>query len=81
MKDVVAVFRESEEETHDLLDTLVSAHYLALQLKLLAQGRDFNGRDATEFLADALTEWARLVENDVFFTQDNVPPTLRQKRH
>ncbi len=74
MKDVVAEYRESEEETHILLDTLVQAHYLALQMKLLAHGREFNGRDATMFLADALTEWARLVENDVFTPQDNAAP-------
>jgi hypothetical protein len=81
MKDVVAELGESEDETHILLDALVSAHYLALQLKILAQARDFSGRDGAEFLADALTEWAKLVENDVFSAQDNIPPLLRRRRH
>jgi hypothetical protein len=58
---------EVEDEENDLLDALVSAHYLALKMRMLIQeDRPFEGREATGLLADALTEWARLVENDQF---------------
>jgi hypothetical protein len=49
-----------------LLDTLVAAHYLALQMKMLTQDESFRGSAATGFLAEALIEWARQVEDDLF---------------
>ncbi len=49
-----------------LLDTLVAAHYLALQMGMLTSDETFRGRAATDFLAQALSEWARMVENDLF---------------
>jgi hypothetical protein len=49
-----------------LLDTLVAAHYLALQMGMLTDDETFRGRAATDFLAQALSEWARMVENDLF---------------
>ncbi len=65
MKNAVVQLPESEEETNDLLDTVIAAHYLALRLRKLPECADFRGGEATEFLAAALTEWARLAEDDL----------------
>jgi hypothetical protein len=35
----------------------------------LPEGAAFRGREATEFLAAALTEWARLAEDDIIAPQ------------
>jgi hypothetical protein len=59
-----------DDATGDLLDALVSAHYLALKMRMLIQDEAFQGREATGLLADALTEWARLVEDDLFAEPD-----------
>ncbi len=77
MKNAVIQLPESEEQTNVLLDTVIAAHYLALQLRRLPECEDFRGSEATEFLAAALTEWARLAEDDLvappgFF--ETVPP-------
>ena len=57
---------ESDDEANELLDVLVSAHYLALKMRMLMRDEAFQGREATGLLADALTEWARLIEDDLF---------------
>jgi hypothetical protein len=66
MKDASASRLENDDENIVLLDTVIAAHYLALQMRGLPEGKAFGGREATEFLAAALTEWARLVEDEVF---------------
>lgn len=43
-----------------LLETIVSAHYLVLQMRLLASSADFAGRAETELMSDALSRWAQL---------------------
>jgi hypothetical protein len=57
---------EPEEEGASLLETVVNAHYLALQMRMLAKARKFNGSEATELLACALTEWAQLAGGECF---------------
>ncbi|WP_294540495.1 hypothetical protein [uncultured Rhodoblastus sp.] len=69
MKDLAGRSAENDDETNVLLDTVIAAHYLALQLRRLPEGRAFRGREATEFLAAALTEWARLAEDDIIAPQ------------
>jgi hypothetical protein len=44
-----------------LLETVVSAHYLVLQLRMLAGARDFPGAAETAVMADSLSRWAQLV--------------------
>ncbi len=68
MKNAMVQLPESEEETNVFLDTVIAAHYLALQLRRLPCA-DFRGSAATEFLAAALTEWARLAEDDLIAPQ------------
>lgn len=69
MKESAAQFVENEDETSALLDSVIAAHYLALQLRRLPKGGAFRGREAAEFLAAALTEWARLAEDDLIAPQ------------
>jgi hypothetical protein len=69
MKEAAARRAENDDETDVLLDTIIAAHYLALQLRRLPKSRAFRGREATEFLAAALTEWARLAEDDIIAPQ------------
>jgi hypothetical protein len=57
---------QAEDNPDLVLETLVAAQYLALQMKMLTRNATFRARAATGFLAQALTEWARLVEQDVF---------------
>jgi hypothetical protein len=70
MKEVAVQSAEAEDDPDSqpnlLLDTLVAAHYLALQMKMLTRDETFRGSAATGFLAAALIEWARLVEEDLF---------------
>ena len=70
MKEVAVQSAEVEDALNSkpnlLLDTLVAAHYLALQMGMLTAEETFRGRAATDFLAQALSEWARMVENDLF---------------
>lgn len=44
-----------------LLETIVSAHYLVLQMRMLAGARDFPGAGETALMADSLSRWAQLV--------------------
>ena len=66
MKEDACQFHAAEDDPDLVLETLVAAHYLALQMKMLTRDVTFRGRAATGFLAEALSEWARLVENDLF---------------
>ncbi len=64
MEQAASEHTTKDNEPSFLLETIVAAHYLALQMKILARDKDFAGRDAAEFLAAALTEWAALAEGD-----------------
>jgi hypothetical protein len=81
MKDAVADRLENDDEKNVLLDTVIAAHYLALQMRGLPEGKAFRGREATEFLAAALTEWARVVEDDVFAPTAFFSPSVLGGRH
>lgn len=43
-----------------LLETVVSAHYLVLQMRMLVGADEFSGNAETELMADALSRWAQL---------------------
>ena len=43
-----------------LLETVVSAHYLVLQMRMLTRSDDFAGQAEMEVMADALSRWAQL---------------------
>ncbi len=43
-----------------LLDTVVSAHYLVLQMRMLTGSGQFAGQAETELMADALSRWAQV---------------------
>jgi hypothetical protein len=81
MKQAIVNSLECDAKAHVLLDTLVSAHYLALQMRILTRGEKFQGSEATEFLADALSKWARTVEGDVFGALDAPAPRVASKDH
>jgi hypothetical protein len=81
MKNAVVQLPESEEETNVLLDTVIAAHYLALQLRRLPESAVFRGSEATEFLAAALTEWARLAEDDLVAPQEFFEASPEFGRH
>jgi hypothetical protein len=81
MKEAIVNPLESDAKAHVLLDTVVSAHYLALQMRILTRGEKFHGREATEFLADALSKWARIVEDDVFGALEAPAPRAPSKDH
>ena len=66
MKEDACRFAKAEDDPDLVLETLVAAHYLSLQMKMLTRDVTFRGRAATGFLAEALSEWARLVEDDAF---------------
>ena len=57
---------DNTEESASLLETVVNAHYLALQMRMLVKARRFTGSEATELLASALTEWAQLAGGECF---------------
>ena len=65
-EDDASQFPEAEGDADLMLETLVAAHYLALQMKMLTRDVTFRGGAATGFLAGALSEWARMVEEDLF---------------
>jgi hypothetical protein len=44
-----------------LLETVVSAHYLVLQMRMLAAATDFPAAGETALMADSLSRWAQLV--------------------
>jgi len=73
MQDGAAEGPDEGDEARLVLETVIAAHYLALQMRLLARNPAFSGREATEFLAAALTEWARLAEADWERTSGLIP--------
>jgi hypothetical protein len=81
MKEANVNLMECDAKSHVLLDTLVSAHYLALQMRILTREERFQGSEATEFLADALSKWARTVEDDVLAALDAPPLRVASKDH
>jgi hypothetical protein len=81
MKDASASRLEKDDENIVLLDTVIAAHYLALQMRGLPESKAFRGREATEFLAAALTEWARLVEDEVLTPNAFLSPSVLCGRH
>ncbi len=60
MKDHAPVALDTADAKEALLETVVSAHYLALQMRILASMPDFPGAAETELIAEALNRWARL---------------------
>jgi hypothetical protein len=52
---------ETEAVENFLLETVVSAHYLAMQMRMLAVARNFPGAAETALMADSLSRWAQLV--------------------
>jgi hypothetical protein len=81
MKETSCMALDGDDDAHMLLDTLVLAHQLALQMRILSRGEQYQGREATEFLAEALSEWARLVEDDLFPPQEPFTAPTVLKRH
>ena len=88
MKEAAVLFAEIGDDpdfsSNLPLDTLVAAHYLTLQLRMLTRDESFRRRDATGCLAEALSAWARLVEEDLFDqdpTPKNVTSILKYERH
>lgn len=61
MKDFARPTPENANSSDVLLETIVSAHYLVLQMRLLAGADDFSGHAETELMADALSRWAQVV--------------------
>jgi hypothetical protein len=88
MKEAAVLFSEIPEDldfsSNLPLDTLVAAHYLTLQLRMLTRDENFRQRNATGCLAEALSEWARLVEEELF-EQDqppkNVTSLMKYEKH
>lgn len=75
LMDVEAIEdREADDQDKFLLETLVGAHFLSLQLRMLAQCEKFAGREATEFLAAALADWARMAERNLAEESRETPP-------
>ena len=69
------------DEGASLLETVVNAHYLALQMRMLIKGRRFTGSEATELLASALTEWAQLAGGECFETGSALATLSSRERH
>lgn len=58
MKDLAPPETENGSVEEVLLETIVSAHYLALQMRMLASAPSFRGAVETELMAEALSRWA-----------------------
>ncbi|MGO8740660.1 hypothetical protein [Rhodoblastus sp.] len=43
-----------------LLETVIAAHYLVLQMRMLTSSGQFIGQVETELMADALSRWAQV---------------------
>jgi hypothetical protein len=61
MKNEAAEKLETEAVENFLLETVVSAHYLAMQMRMLVVARDFPGAAETGLMADSLSRWAQRV--------------------
>ena len=69
------------DEGASLLETVVNAHYLALQMRMLVKGRRFTGSEATELLASALTEWAQMAGGECFEAGSALATVTSRERH
>ncbi|MCW2274423.1 hypothetical protein GJ654_08975 [Rhodoblastus acidophilus] len=69
------------DEGASLLETVVNAHYLALQMRMLAKSCSFTGSEATELLASALTEWAQLAGGECFESNSSLTALKRREKH
>ncbi|MCW2283864.1 hypothetical protein M2323_001473 [Rhodoblastus acidophilus] len=72
---------QETDEGASLLETVVNAHYLALQMRMLAKSRAFTGSEATELLASALTEWAQLAGGECFENNSSIAALKRREKH
>jgi hypothetical protein len=72
---------DSREEGASLLETVVNAHYLALQMRILVKARRFTGSEATELLASALSEWAQLAGGECFEAKSSLPALKARDKH
>jgi hypothetical protein len=72
---------DSADEGASLLETVVNAHYLALQMRMLVKARRFTGSEATELLASALTEWAQLAGGECFEKTTSLAALKTRERH
>jgi hypothetical protein len=52
---------ETEVIDDFLLETVVSAHYLVLQMRMLVAAKDFSGAAETAIMANSLSRWAQRV--------------------
>lgn len=59
MKNQASIAQENFAIKDILLDTIVSAHYLVLQMRMLAVADLCSGNAETELMADALSRWAQ----------------------
>jgi hypothetical protein len=60
MKDIAPESPENGALEEVLLETIVSSHYLALQMRIVAAAAGFAGAAETELMAEALSRWAHL---------------------
>jgi len=60
MKHLAPSVHDSFANNEILLETIVSAHYLVLQMRMLVTADDFSGNVETELMADALSRWAQI---------------------
>jgi hypothetical protein len=60
MKDIAPETLQSGALDEVLLETIVSAHYLVLQMRMLAGAAGFQGSAETGLMAEALSRWAHL---------------------
>ena len=81
MKEAESDAVEMEGEPRNLIETVVAAHYLSLQMRLLVRSHDVQDREATEFLAAALTEWAHRAGGDLFDAPVPQPTYLTLGKH
>ena len=72
---------EAADEAASLLETVVNAHYLALQMRMLVKARRFTGSEATELLASALTEWAQLAGGECFEPSPSLMALKNREKH
>jgi hypothetical protein len=72
---------DGADDAASLLETVVNAHYLALQMRMLVKARKFAGSEATELLASALTEWAQLAGGECFESNASILALKKREKH
>jgi hypothetical protein len=60
MKNHALATHENAAVKEVLLETIVSAHYLVLQMRILTSADEFSGNAETELMAEALSRWAQI---------------------